>query len=376
MESRPTPRPRSAADPERPFRGAKASPGRCKSIVICCDGTGRELGSDHTNVARLLQSLTRDGGQVVYYRPGLGTSPHTWRPVRAIHRFCAFVFGAGLQRQIEDAYAFLMDRYEPGDRVFLFGYSRGGFAVRALAGMLEKVGLLERGNEHLIPRAGKLYNRHGNDRNARRFKEACCRDCVPYFIGAWDTVASLGRLVRRRFYATDVSASVRHAYHAVATDEERMKFGVHLWSEIDKPAGQSIEQVWFPGEHADVGGRNAGRGLSDLSLEWMLEKAAAAGLALRPDWRERLELRPDPLGPIHATRVRYWRLWRPVTRALPHGARVHRSVLDRARALAEYAPRLPRLFVVVGTAGAEAATALEPRRPLARVRPLAVSGVQ
>ena len=101
-------------------------------------------------------------------------------------------FGAGLQQNIEDAYRYLMDRYQPGDKVFLFGFSRGAFTVRALAGMLFKCGLLQKGSNNLIPYASKIYNTPNNQNIAAGFKETYCHECKPYFIGVWDTVGSLG----------------------------------------------------------------------------------------------------------------------------------------------------------------------------------------
>ena len=123
-----------------------------KNIVICCDGTGKEYGRNNSNVVKLYQRLVRDSDQVTFYDPGVGTFSF---PGRNLGRQSGIVlgsaFGAGMQINIEDAYRYLMDRYRTGDRVFLFGFSRGAFTVRALAGMPHKCGLLQRGSINLVP---------------------------------------------------------------------------------------------------------------------------------------------------------------------------------------------------------------------------------
>ena len=160
-----------------------------KNIVICCDGTGNEYGPNNTNVVRLYESIVRDSDQLAFYDPGVGTiSPSRMRIVRRAKICLRKVFGFGLRENIEDAYRFLMDRYLEGDKVFLFGFSRGAYTVRALAGMLHKCGLLQKGSNNLIPYASKIYNKRHNEGIAMGFKQAYSNECKPYFIGVWDTV--------------------------------------------------------------------------------------------------------------------------------------------------------------------------------------------
>ncbi len=110
-----------------------------KNIIICCDGTGNEYGQHNTNVVKLYEAIVRDANQIAFYDPGVGTFSILGRELgRRVGIVLGKAFGAGVQQNIEDAYRYLMDRYEPEDKVFLFGFSRGAFTVRALAGMLNR----------------------------------------------------------------------------------------------------------------------------------------------------------------------------------------------------------------------------------------------
>ena len=297
-----------------------------KNIVVCCDGTGNEYGPHNTNVVKLYEAVVRDPEQMAFYDPGVGTFSIFGRALgRRLGILLGQMFGAGLQQNVEDAYRYLMDRYEPGDRLFLFGFSRGAYTVRALAGMLHRVGLLQKGSVNLIPYASRIYNDRARHPLAADFKRAYCHECRSHLIGVWDTVGSMGWFWGRKFFDAALNPDVRHGYHAVSIDERRRKFPVSLWRE--ERGDQTIEQVWFPGVHSDVGGSYAESGVSDVALEWMLAKAEARGLRLRADWRERIE--PDPLGAIHNSRKGFWRLWRPAQRVIPAGALVHESVRVR-----------------------------------------------
>lgn len=340
-----------------------------KNIIICCDGTGNEYGRLNTNVLHLYESLVQDDEQVAFYDPGIGTFSFLGLPVG--ERFGVLLgkaFGLGLRENLADAYAFLMQHYEPGDRVYLFGFSRGAFTVRALAGLLYKCGLLKNEQENLTRYAIELYNRRGNNDVARGFKVTFARPCPVYFIGVWDTVASLGWFLSKRFFDARLNPEVTHGYHAMAIDEQRRRFRVLPWDETLKTDHQRIEQVWFPGAHSDVGGGYADRRLSDVTLRWMLRKAIAAHLRVRRDWRRRIEagcrvlsgihrrpvgrldkvprasLQPDPLGKLHESRIKAWRLWRPAARRIPELSRIHASVFERMRELPDYTPLLPGRF--------------------------------
>lgn len=132
-----------------------------RKLVICCDGTNNEFGSQNTNVVRLIQCLDRDPSrQMFYYDPGVGTMPEPgwWSSIgEKLSRAWSLAFGTGLTKNVEEAYAYLMDVWEPGDQVFLFGFSRGAYSVRVLAGMLHLLGLLEKDNDNLVPYAMRLF---------------------------------------------------------------------------------------------------------------------------------------------------------------------------------------------------------------------------
>ena len=192
--------------------------------------------------------------------------------------------------------------------------------------MLYKVGLLQVGSNNLIPYAWKMYDK--NERLCDEFKKTYSRICKPYFIGVWDTVGSVfGK--RKRFLDATLNPDVTYAYHAVAVDERRKKFPVSLWDESRKAQHQTIEQVWFPGVHSDVGGSYPEADLSDIALEWMLDKAIGCGLKTTGTLKSSIS--PDPLGAIHESRKGFWRFWRPSIRCIPKGARIHPSVHARMK---------------------------------------------
>ena len=167
-----------------------------------------------------------------------------------------------------------------------------------------------------------------NEGRAAGFKREFCRaGCRVYFIGVWDTVASIGWIVRKQFSNTRLNPDVAHGYQALSMDERRNQFRPSIWEETSTP-GQTIEQVWFPGSHADVGGQNgADRGISDLPLVWILENAARADLLLKEDWNE--NLRPDYTGDIRRSDTLFWKLVGTKDRLIPRHTEIHQSVIDR-----------------------------------------------
>lgn len=318
-----------------------------KNIVVCCDGTGNKYGRNNTNVVHLFEAIVRDDRQTAFYDPGVGTFSVFGREFPKIGLLLGQGFGYGLTENIEDAYKYLMDAYAPDDRLYLFGFSRGAFTVRCLAGMLKKCGLLERGSLNLVPYASEIYNTHDNDDVAQGFKSTYCRECKPYFIGVWDTVGSLGHVyARKKFFNPRLNSDITFGYQAMAIDEKRKKFPVSIWNEARKAPHQTIEQVWFAGVHSDVGGWYDERDLSDISLMWMLEKAEAKGLILREGWRN--GLKPNHKGMMHESRVGFWRLWKPVVRQIPENSLMHESVIQRKNANMGYSPQLPKTYKVVG----------------------------
>lgn len=270
-----------------------ASPANGKNIVICCDGTGNEFSGDcNSNVVKLYQTLDMDDTQVGYYHPGVGTmgSPTARNRVeKAWSRVKGLAFGAGLLGNVADAYRYLMNTYEEGDRVFLFGFSRGAYTARVLGGVIYMCGLLSPGNEGLIPyiirmfaqRSRKAGGRNENFGVAHEFKQTFSRECPLHFVGVWDTVSSVGWIYRPVVLPfSGYNPIIRTGRHAVSIHERRCFFRQNLWSA--RIGTQDIEQIWFAGVHSDVGGSYTEEtsGLSKVTLEWMLGEAAIRGLKI------------------------------------------------------------------------------------------------
>lgn len=264
--------------------------------VIVLDGTLSSLEPLYqTNAARTYMLLKETGTAVsLYYEAGMQWDD--WRSVLDV------ASGRGINRLIRRTYGWLASRYRPGDQIFLFGYSRGAYAVRSLAGVIDMVGLLRA--EHATPRNVRMAYRHYESPpavvTAQRFRAAHCHEMTEIeMIGVWDTVKSLGinapvlwRLSEHlhAFHNHDLSHVVRNGFHALAHDETRVAYLPVLWESHAGFSGR-VEQVWFPGAHGDVGGQlggyEAARPLANIPLVWMLEQAENCGLALPSGWRER-----------------------------------------------------------------------------------------
>jgi uncharacterized protein (DUF2235 family) len=268
-----------------------------KNIVVCCDGTANEFAKNNTNVVKLYYTLEHDGThQVTYYHPGIGTmepagalGPFS----RRVTRLLGMAVGYGLDLDIRDAYVFVMKTFEPGDSLFLFGFSRGAYTVRAVCSLLKMYGLIHRDNEPLVPYAIRMLmgiNRAESDdvrsrfELAKQFTSTLSRcDCKPHFVGVWDTVSSVGSVENSlRLPYTANNPDIEIGRHAIAIDERRAFFRTNLWHKSTSgPSGPKDEkQVWFAGVHCDIGGGYAEQesGLSKIALEWMLCEAKDAGL--------------------------------------------------------------------------------------------------
>jgi len=267
-----------------------------KNIVICCDGTGNQYGDNNTNVVKLYRTLVLDDEtrQVAYYHPGVGTqgaaSAHNWLSEK-LSVVAGLGFGAGLLAYVGDAYRYLMNTYEEGDQVFLFGFSRGAYTARAISAMIYVFGLLHAGNDGLIPYILKMFSRRTRNASGMRehldvdsgFKQTYSRAIKVHMVGVWDTVSSVGMVWDPlKLPYTAVNPIMVHGRHAVSIDERRCFFRNNLWGAA--LPGQTIKQVWFPGVHSDVGGSYAPgeSGLSQGSLQWMLCEAVSVGLLVDP----------------------------------------------------------------------------------------------
>jgi uncharacterized protein (DUF2235 family) len=266
-----------------------------RNLVLCCDGTSNQFSKARTSVIKLFHALDKDPArQAVYYHPGIGTraptgvgpGPGTW-----VTKPAGLAFGYGLQDDIVDAYRFLMNTYQPGDQLFIFGFSRGAYTARVIAAMVHMYGLAAAGNDALVPFAvrmmwaiSKLTDEKARDdyfRLAEDFKATISsRDCPTRFLGVWDTVNSVGWIGSPLTLPfTRDNPDIATIRHAKAIDERRGFFRVNWFT--DHP---DLKEVWFPGTHCDVGGGfpEADSGISKYPLEWMAMEAKAAGLLLDP----------------------------------------------------------------------------------------------
>ena len=361
-----------------PQDSTPAAPVRRRRLVICADGTWNTTDSEErepppTNVVKIARAVApyaADGTvQIAFYHEGVGNE-QGWR------RMLSGVTGAGLSRNVRACYRFLVDNYAPGDELYFFGFSRGAYTVRSLTGMIRNSGLLRSEHAHLIPRAYALYRdrtdaTHPNSVEAQTFRAQHAHpDVRVHFVGVWDSVGALGlptwgpigrRLARKYgFHDVALSSIVDHAYHALAIDERRKPFLPAVW-DVDTPL-QDVEQMWFAGVHSNVGGGYADCGLSDIALLWMIEKAAACGLAIdngyisavaRPSVRGRLYESMSPvyrvlhpfLAPTDEDGRRIIKRPRPPRAGKPVRTceRVHATVYERMRTVLDgeppYSPR-------------------------------------
>lgn len=272
-----------------------------RQIVVCCDGTwnvpdeARSGVAAPTNVAKLALcvSVGADSDQLLFYEPGVGTSPDD--------RVIGGGFGYGLSQNIRNAYRFLAEQYEPGDDLFLFGFSRGAYTARSLAGLIRNCGLLRREHADQVDAAFALYRDRTSSTHPCALGSVIFRRMYAYdssdihFIGVWDTVGALGIPINLPgweeishiyrgweqswgFHDTQLSSHVHHAYHALAIDEQREPFRPCLWTQDPQPGEQTLEQVWFSGVHSEIGGGSRTSGLSDIALVWLVERAQECGL--------------------------------------------------------------------------------------------------
>ncbi|HEX4826361.1 MAG TPA: DUF2235 domain-containing protein [Candidatus Polarisedimenticolaceae bacterium] len=344
-----------------------------RRIAVCLDGTSNKYARDKTNVVKLYEMLDRDrSDQLSYYQPGIGTMPppSIWNTLgRLIVARLDLAIAWLLEQHVCDAYRFLMRTYEPGDSIFLFGFSRGAYTARALAGMIHKVGLLTRGNEELIPFAWDTYKRKDDWGEAAGFKKTFARTVPLHFLGLWDTVRSIGWIWNpESLQFTRDNPSVEIVRHAIALDERRAHFPQNRWTD-QKREDQDVLEMWFPGVHCDVGGGYLEKdsGLSKIGLQWMAGEAQAAGLHVdasakarilpEQDTKDRaapradakiheslrglwwiLEFVPKPYQDPVRNFARRWMIHAGRHRYVPDDAEVNPAVAERMRLVVEYRP--------------------------------------
>lgn len=304
-----------------------------KRIITCSDGTWNKPDNKDgdktvkTNVAKMFECICASGAdkvkQLKIYGQGVGTG-YTVKD-----RILGGATGAGIDKNIKDLYTFLALTYEAGDQIFLFGFSRGAYTVRSLAGFIRNCGVLKPEHIALVDKAYSLYR----DRNSYSvpdsdlmlaFREKyCVENITPIkFLGVWDTVGSLGiplpwyklrNMNQYKFHDVTLSSTIEHAYHALAIDEKRVLFTPAIWNKSNtvknNPAHQQVlEQRWFTGVHSNVGGGYADCGLSNIALRWLKEKAEATGLCFNDN---AINDEDDDKGVLRNSYTPLYRLWPP-----------------------------------------------------------------
>ena len=290
-----------------------------KNIVLCFDGTWNTADAEFpTNVVKTAQLvLPMDGNevdQVVFYDAGVGSMQVAFGS--SVNNFLGGAFGVGLMENIEDAYRFLTFNYTPGDRIFIFGFSRGAYSARSFCGLIRTCGVLHKQHVGKVREAVTLYKHR--DREAGPDAAPCVKFRKDYstaaftgqgsdesplhveYMGLWDTVGALGipsaipfasRFNKKyAFHDVTLSRMVGSARHALAIDERRNTFRPSRWTNLNElntaraalpgAGGPLYQQIWFPGDHASVGGGGDVNGLWQASLVWVVEGARARGLAL------------------------------------------------------------------------------------------------
>jgi uncharacterized protein (DUF2235 family) len=315
-----------------------------KTLVVCCDGTWnqpdeeRHGAKDPTNVAKLALAVAREeGSQKLFYEAGVGTAPD--------ERISGGAFGYGLSRNIRDCYRFLARAYAPGDAVFLFGFSRGAYTARSLAGLIRNCGILTTDDPEVVDSAYAFYRdrtsrTHPSSIQSQLFRDVNSHPPEPItFIGVWDTVGALGIPEEFPgwkemshvfsgwqelwgFHDTQLSSQVLNAIQALAIDEQRVAFKPTLWSQgPGAPTTQNLKQVWFAGVHSEVGGGTDDNALSDITLLWMVAEAERAGLKFSPGlpragWPDQqiAPTAPNYAGALHDSRHGFFMLERAYDR--------------------------------------------------------------
>jgi uncharacterized protein (DUF2235 family) len=317
-----------------------------KNIVVMCDGTGNQIQRNLSNVLKLFRIAIKNDKQCVHYNPGIGTigSSDAWARLRSdVKSVFELATGYGLDDDMLSAYNFICRNFDSEDSIFLFGFSRGAYTVRAVAGMIHMLGLLPTDQLNIATYALRAYKQASEDNDfsiAWQFRRvAGCRDALIRFVGVWDTVASVfvprrDRIVPQRLTLpyTRRNPSVEVFRHAIAIDERRAMFRLNRWQEpqpfverpFDKSAPsvqQDIKQVWFAGVHADIGGGypEAKSGLAKLPLNWMIDQAVPHGFIINAAMRNHIVLgrprmgakqdfvRPDATACMHNSLMWGWR---------------------------------------------------------------------
>jgi uncharacterized protein (DUF2235 family) len=321
-----------------------------RTHVFLIDGTLSRLNDgEETNVGLAYKLLQEVAEITVGYDAGVQG--------RGVMKWGSVLTGYGISCSIRRGYEALARAYRPGDKIFLFGFSRGAYAVRSIAGMIAKVGLLK--PEHVrkkhIRKAFRLYENCDSRKKSAKFQRKFCHETIEIeMIGVWDTVKALGvqlpllsyfAPMATEFHDHALSPIIQNAFQALAADENRRAFAPIAWKCQPNWPGR-LEQAWFAGAHSDVGGfvfeMPAARALSNIPLRWMLTRAAMCGLPLPEGWQARFPT--DPLAPFegpYAGTSKLFLFRRPRKFGPAKVDYLHESLIERMKT--GYRPRLTGL---------------------------------
>jgi len=295
-----------------------------RNLIIGCDGTWNDLNeSARTNVAKLLDACVAKN-QVTHYEEGVGTAHWEALP--------GGIYGKGLDRQILGAYRFLRKRFADKEwtveenKVFIFGFSRGSYAARRLAGLIALCGIPKKAAD--VDIAWGMYL-NGDTASIAELKQQQRLFDIPIeMLGVWDTVKTT---TDPDFNDNKLPTCVVAGYHAMAIDEKRKFFPVLKWN-----LNSRVTQTWFSGVHSDVGGGYKETGLSDIALQWMIDHAYKHGLRVKLSAMK--ALKKNPAGMLHDSFDGIWKAFGTRVRPIAKSASVHGSTKKRIAKLAGYKP--------------------------------------
>jgi Uncharacterized alpha/beta hydrolase domain (DUF2235) len=320
----------------------QVAPAAVRRLIVCCDGTWNwpDQSGGETNVIRLVRAIRPNIGgitQIVRYHMGVGTG-------NLVDRLVGGGTGIRLSANVREAYGFIVDNYRPGDEIFLFGFSRGAYTARSLAGLIARVGVLQKYEMERFIDVWEYYterNPQGGYLDVRVPDRHRPDDIIIKCIGVWDTVGALGIPGTRfcansyGFHSITLNPRIHYAFQALAIDERRGNFQPAIWKRNDQAPNQILEQVWFPGVHSNVGGGYPNHGLSDSALLWMLSRVSRL-LVLDLEYLKRALDCDEPYGRgiLVDSRSNFWKaiscpVFRPVCR-VDSSEWIHESTWERA----------------------------------------------
>lgn len=337
-----------------------------KNIVICCDGTGNQVTvKENSNIVHLFACLEKSENQNCFYSQGLGTSSPLWverNRSKFWFKLKAKAFGNSLKLNVLNAYKFIMDHYDEGDKIFLFGFSRGAYTVRVVAGLIRMFGIIQKGNYAHLEQLFDLYENYKSKKKSKkegktnewkvsddvkiaaRIKSSFSKGGKIAFMGIWDSVSSIGNIFFPNTnlpYTYDLKY-IKTVRHAVSIDEKRKNF---YFQKVRPDTHKDLKEVFFSGDHSDIGGSHSKEGLSKLTLEWMLGEASLFGLKLEKSKVDKYVFGvgekfqgPNHIQDIHDLHKGIFKVFPAKYREIPDGSLIHISVSNKLMEDQNYNP--------------------------------------